>query len=166
MADAALKIEVIAETTVERIKGQMSSRSVRAANELMNAKNLVLRGQRSGRQYNLPNTGRVRYNKRKKTAKITYRKYRASAPGEAPAVRTGQFRLKWDSKAYGIGGASGSTFEAHSQIESNVRTDGGKYLLGEILEEGTGKMAPRPYQEPIVEKAKPRIIKIYKEPYL
>lgn len=153
MADASIQIEVIAETTIERVKGQMSSRSVRAANELLNAKNLVLRGKRSGRRYRVPNTRRH---------------YIASAPGEVPAVRTGQFRRQWDSKSFGVGGASGGTFEAHSQIESKVRTDGGKYLLGEILEEGTpnGQMAPRPYQEKIVEKAKPRVIKIYKEPYL
>lgn len=152
MSDASIKIEVIAETTVERIKSQMSVRSVRAANELLNAKNLVLRGKRSGRTYRVPNTRR---------------KYRASSPGEPPAQRTGQFRQQWDSKSFGVGGTSGS-YEAHSQIESSVRTDGGKYLLGEILEEGTpgGKIASRPYQEKIVEKAKPKVVKIYKEPYL
>ena len=153
MADASIKIEVFAETAVERVKGQMSSRSLRASNELMNAKNLVLRGRRNGRRYRVPNTRRH---------------YTASAPGEVPAVRTGQFRQQWDSKAFGVGGASDSTFEAHSQIESKVRTDGGKFLLGEILEEGTpnGQMAPRPYQDKIVEKAEPKVVKIYKEPSL
>ena len=153
MAKASIRIEEIGEATVERVKGQMSNRSVRASNELLNAKNLVLRGKRSGRRYRIPNTRRH---------------YIASAPGEVPAVRTGQFRQQWDAKSYGVGGVSDSTFEAHSQIESKVRTDGGKFLLGEILEEGTpnGQMAPRPYQDKIVEKAEPKIIKIYKEPYL
>lgn len=153
MSKAEVVIEVVAQETVDRIKGQMSSRSVRATNELMNAKNLTLRGKRSGRRYRVPNTRRH---------------YIASAPGEVPAVRTGQFRRQWTSKSFGVGGVSGDSFEAHSQIESNVRTDGGKYLLGEILEEGSpgGKIAPRPYQDKIVEKAKPKVIRIYKENYL
>lgn len=152
MADASLKITAIVETTVEQVKSQMNSRATRASNELINAKNLVLRGNRSGQRYTVPNTRR---------------KYTASAPGEPPAVRTGQFRLKWDSKAYGESKGTGS-FQTHSQIESNVRTDGGKYLLGEILEEGTpgGKIKPRPYQKKIIDKAKPKIVKIYKEKYL
>ena len=150
MADAALEFEYKVEKITESISRQMESRGVRATNELMSAKNLVLRGQRSGRKYRVPNTK-------------TY--YTASAPGEPPAQRTGQFRAKWDSKTYSTGSAHSK--EVHSEIESNVRTSGKKkYLLGEILEEGTGKMAPRPYQEKIIDTAKTKIVKIYEEPYL
>lgn len=52
-----------------------------------------------------------------------------------------------------------------SRIENDVTTENGQYTLGEILEDGTGRMAPRPYQDQILEKAKPKILKIYSEPY-
>lgn len=150
MADPALELEYKVKKITESISRQMESRGTRATNELMNAKNLVLRGQRSGRRYRVPNTK-------------TY--YTASAPGEVPAQRTGQFRAKWDSKSYSTGSAHSK--EVHSEIESNVRTEGGKYVLGEILEEGTpgGQLKPRPYQDKIIDTAKPNIVKIYEEPY-
>lgn len=147
------------------IQHQMSSRAYRAANELRNASQLVLRGQRSGRRYTVPGTGRMTYNKRKHTAKITYRKYTASAPGEPPAVRTGAFRMSWTPKAY-TQSSNPAQFSVVSQVESRQRTDNGKYLLGEILENGTGRMAPRPHQQEIQTKALPQIMKIYNEPYV
>lgn len=151
MGKAALELEYAVERQLDKITRQLDSRGTRVTNELMNAKNKVLRGQRSGRRYRVPNTGAY---------------YTASAPGEPPAQRTGNFRKRWDRKAFSTG--TSRSREVHSQIESSVRTAGGKYVLGQILEEGTpgGKIAPRPYQEKIVEKAKPKIVKIYKEPYL
>lgn len=150
MADAGLELEYKVKKITESISRQMESRGTRATNELMNAKNNVLRGDRSGNVYRIPNTKSY---------------YTASAAGEPPAVRTGQFRAKWDGKTYSAG--STHSKEVHSEIESNVRTDGGKYVLGQILEEGTpgGQMKPRPYKEKIIEEAKPKILKIYDEPY-
>lgn len=145
------------------IQKQMESRGYRAANALRNASQLVLRGQRSGRRYIVPGTGRVKYNKRKHTATISYTRYTASAPGEPPAVRTGDFRRSWQRKSHVEG--SGNSFSVISEAESQIRTDNNKYLLGEILESGTGKMAPRPYQEKVQEKALPEIMRIYNEPY-
>ena len=52
-----------------------------------------------------------------------------------------------------------------SRIESEATTDNGKYNLGEILEDGTSRMAPRPHHDRILEKAEPKIVKIYDEPY-
>ena len=147
------------------IKHQMVSRSYRAANELRNASQLVLRGQRGGRQYIVPGTGRMTYNKKNHTAKITYKRYTASAPGEPPAVRTGAFRMSWMPKTY-VNSISGHAFSVVSSVESKQRTDNGKYLLGEILEEGTGRMAPRPHHQKIQEKALPKIMNIYSEPYV
>lgn len=155
----------------KQIIHQMASRSYRASTELKNASMLVLRGQRSGRRYNVPGTGRVKYYKRDSkdgkhkagTATITYRKYQASAPGEPPAVRTGAFRLSWMPKVKIM--MTDSKFESASKIESGIRTENGKYLLGEILENGTEKMDPRPHHDKIIEKALPKIKKIYKEPY-
>ena len=152
---------------VESIRHQMEGRSFRAANELRNASQLVLRGARSGKQYNVPGTGRMKYYKRDSkdgkhkagTATITYKKYTASAPGEPPAVRSGAFRASWRPTSKVVYGSY------ISRIESEQRTDNGRYNLGEILEEGTKRMAPRPYKDKIVEKALPKIKRIYEEPY-
>lgn len=163
--DASTQIEAAVTEINTRITLGMRSRAYRASNELRNASQLILRGQRSGRQYNVPGTGRVKYNKRNKTAKIIYRKYTASAPGEPPAVRTGAFRMSWQTQTKSSGSPA-TGFSVSSKIESRIRTDNGKYLLGQILEEGTSRMAPRPYQEKIQQKALPKIKKIYEEPYL
>lgn len=135
--------EVIDHVT-DSIKHEMERRSYLAANELRNASQLVLRGQRSGRRYRVPGTKRH---------------YTASAPGEPPAVRTGAFRLSWQPTARVVFGSY------ISRIESDLRTDNGRYTLGEILEDGTSRMAPRPYQDAILEKAKKPILRIYDEPY-
>lgn len=158
------ELEHCVEEITDKIKMQMRSRGVRASNELRNASQLILRGGRGGRRYIVPGTGSVRYNKRKKTAKISYKMYTASAPGEPPAVRTGAFRMSWQPKTEVTGMSDGLI--VRSRVESTQRTDNGKYLLGEILEEGTSKMAPRPHQEKIQQKALPAIKKIYSEPYL
>lgn len=144
MSNASVDFEAICKQITEDIKHQMESRSYRAANELRNASQLVLRGQRSGRRYRVPGTKRY---------------YTASAPGEPPAVRTGVFRMSWQPSAHVIFGSY------ISRIESTARTDNGRYLLGELLENGTSKMAPRPHQDRILEKAEPDIVKIYSDSY-
>lgn len=161
--DAGERIESIVREVNQKITQGMKARAYSASNELRNSSQKILRGQRSGREYIVPGTGRMTYYKRKKIAKITYKKYRASAPGEPPAVRTGVFRASWQTKTESEQSGNGLTVK--SMIESNVRTDNGKYLLGKILEEGTGRMAPRPYQEKIIQDALPRIKKIYKRQY-
>lgn len=147
--DFNVQLEAACERISQNISTGMKSRGMRAANELRNASQLVLRGQRSGRRYRVPGTKSY---------------YTASAPGEPPAVRTGAFRLSWQTKQEVKDSADGTS--VRSYIESNTRTDNGKYLLGSILEEGTSRMAPRPYQEKIQEKALPKIKQIYKEPYM
>ena len=141
-----VKIQFVHEVDqiTDSIKEQMERRSYRAANELRNAAQLVLRGQRSGRSYRVPGTKR---------------RYTASAPGEPPAVRTGTFRMSWQPTAKVVYGSY------ISRIESETRTDNGRYNLGTILEEGTSRMAPRPYKDRILEKAEPEIFKIYSENY-
>jgi len=128
--------------TVANVTHEVQARGYQASNELKTASLYVLRGQRSGRIYRVPHT--------KKT-------YQASAPGESPAVRTGIFRLSWKPKI--------TTTEdgVIAAIESDVMV--GKYNLGELLEGGTKKMAPRPYKEAIKARAMPKIMAIYKQPY-
>lgn len=127
---------------VENVNRQVLSRGVRAVNALRNAELEVLKGQRSGKVYRKPHS------------KATYT---ASAPGEPPARRTGNLRLHWN-----------------GQVKSDKASNGGVSIIAELesqelyagmLENGTPKMAARPFVEEIKEKARPEIEKIYKEPY-
>lgn len=146
------------ENAKEQIQHQMEIRSFRAANELRNAALLVLRGQRSGRRYKVPGTHRRQRDKVDGKMKRG-RYYTASAPGEPPAVRTGTFRNSWQPHVHKSFGS------IISRIESDVRTDNGQHTLGQVLEDGTKRMKPRPYQDKILEKAEPRIRSVYSEPY-
>jgi hypothetical protein len=131
---------------VENINRQVMSRGVRVVNILRNAELEVLKGQRSGNVYRKPHTKRATY--------------RASAPGEPPARRTGNLRLHWN-----------------GQVEEGASTKNGKQILAvlesqekyaAVLEEGTKKttrIEPRPFVDKIKEKAIPEIKKIYQEPY-
>lgn len=142
----------------DSIQRQMEGRAYKGANELRNAAVIVLRGQRSGRRYKVPGTYRLQ--KDKVTGKKRRgRYYTASAPGEPPAVRTGTFRNSWQPKSRKVYGSY------ISRIESDAKTDNGQHTLGEILENGTSRMAPRPHQDRILEKAEPSIVRIYSEPY-
>lgn len=133
-------------TTLKGLQKEVAQRAYRASNELRNASHYVLRGRRGGRIYKVPNTGRS---------------YRASAPGESPAARTGIFRLSWGTRVHVE--KQGVHFRAVSAIESKERVGG--RLLGEMLERGTGKMAPRPYKQQVIARAMPKIKEIYKKPY-
>ena len=129
----------------DRIRQQMGARAYRAANELKNQSADVLGRQGGGRRYRVPTTGAY---------------YTASAPGQPPASRTGTFKQRWTPSAT-IGG---DVFI--SKIENNVQVGTRrKYLLGELLENGTSRMAPRPYKDKILEQAEPEIVRIYNEPY-
>ena len=152
----ALQME--AAQLTDEIRHQLERRAFLAANELRNASQLVLRGQRHGRRYKIPGT----YAKQKDHAAGKVRRgryYTASAPGEAPALRTGAFRLSWRPTSL----VNESSFL--SRIDSDLQTEKGGHTLGEILEEGTSRMEPRPYQDRILEKAERPILRIYNEPY-
>lgn len=141
--------QVIAKTVATTLKGvqqEVSQRAYRASNELRNASLFVLRGKRSGKVYRVPNTQRT---------------YQASAPGESPAVRTGAFRLSWGTHVHVE--KNGKHFRAVSAIESKERAGG--YLLGEMLENGTAKMKPRPYKKKVIDRALPKVKAIYQKPY-
>ena len=154
-------VDVAIEDAVEGVRKQVKRRTYLAANELRNSALLVLRGQRSGRRYKVPGTYRRQRDKTDGKMK-NGRYYTASAPGEPPAVRTGTFRNSWQVSQGGVKELYGSFF---ARIESDLKTDGGEYVLGEILEEGTSRMAPRPYVDRTLEKAEPKIFRIYSEPY-
>ena len=152
-------LDEITKNVSYQIQHQMANRSYRAANELRNSALIVLRGQRSGRRYKVPGTYRRQRDKVSGKMK-NGRYYTASAPGEPPAVRTGTFRNSWQATA------RGPIFGSYiSRIESDATTDNGQHNLGEILENGTSRMAPRPYKDRILDHAERKIVKIYSEPY-
>lgn len=153
-----------AENITEEIQRQMESRAYRGAIVLQNSAKLVLRGQRNGRRYKVPGTFRRQRDKLSGKMKRG-RYYSASMPGEAPAVRTGAFRLSWQPGAVVVDASNVPNRTYVSQIESKIKTQKGGYLLGEILEQGTTHMAPRPYQKQIREQAAGKIRRIYREPY-
>lgn len=114
--------------------------AVQAAKELRNAAMVVLRGQRNGRIYHVPGTKRTTYT--------------ASAPGEAPARRTGTLRESWQM------GASYS-------IDTRLNLSATAYIYSDVpyakpLEEGTSRVARRPYRDRIIERARPRVARIFK----
>ena len=76
-----------------------------------------------------------------------------SAPGSLPGVRSGNLRRAWYMFRAG-GGGSGSF-----GIKSGMGYSG-------YLENGTRKMARRPFKDRITQKALPPIKAIFNEPYL
>lgn len=154
--------------SLDGINRQVTQRAYRASNELRNSSLFILRGSRGGRVYRLPaGYGKVQTKATKSMLKEYGRKlkggqlYRASAPGQPPAVRFGHFRNSWGTKVHVEGGGGG--FRAVSSIESHLTVNG--YVLGELLENGTSKMAPRPYKQKIIDRALPKIKAIYSAPY-
>lgn len=146
MDDAAAKIEEIRSGIKIHIKNQMIARGFSAATVLYNSTQLVLRGRRSGRTYLIPNTKRH---------------YTASAPGEPPANRTGIFRASWRPETHTEG--AGDNIEVHSSTVSTYSVGG--RVLGRMLQNGTKRVAPRPYMEEVREKSQKQIYRIYSRPY-
>ena len=130
----------------ERFGERSGAADIPASNQLRNASIFVLRGTRNGRVYLVPGTKQH---------------YKASAPGESPANRTGIFRNSWGTHVHVE--KNGVHFRAVAAIESKERAGG--HLLGEMLENGTGKMKPRPYKQKVIDRALPKIKEIYKKPF-
>lgn len=152
-----IRISTYTKQIFSQVERQLRQRSAIAAQELRNASLEVLSGSRGGRSYVVPGTGRVRYYKRTKTAVITHKRYTGSSPGEPPAVRTGTLRRSWRPITFGesrLGAA----------IESNVRY-AGWLEHGTHRKDGGQKMAPRPFEEKIIETAKPKIEEVYSRPF-
>lgn len=143
--DIGIDVTALVKNAVGNIDMQLRSRAFRAAQELRKAEVQVLRGQRTGKRYKAPASGRVN----KKTGQISFKQYASSAPGEPPAVRTGTLRSSWRVVVKD---------KIQPGIESNVKYAG-------YLEHGTSKMAARPYEKKIIDKAMPAIEAIYQEPY-
>lgn len=135
------KIQEAVEKNVKSINQQIKSRGTRVKNALRNAELEVLKGQRSGKMYKKPHYKR---------------RYTASAPGEAPARRTGALRLDW------TGGVETSNGNNSTKVTAYIQSD---VPYSSYLENGTEKIAPRPFVEKIKKKAKPEIERIMNDNY-
>lgn len=136
-----MEIEAMVDSVVTQITNKAKSRAFRAANTLRNSALEILRGQRSGRIYRTP------------FARGTYT---ASAPGEPPAVRSGDLRRSWRPLTGSEG--SGATTTIRAAIRTNVK-------YAPWLEKGTKKMKARPFENAIKDHAMSKITAIYNEPY-
>ena len=133
-ADSRFRTSV--QEQVKNAQTKAQSCTVRASRELRSAALQVLGGHRNGRTYRVP---------------YTQASYRASAPGEAPAARTGTLRNSWGIIAMG----SAALGRYSSGIQTNVP-------YAELLENGTSRMAARPFREKIIQRASPRIGEIFR----
>lgn len=147
------EIGVIVNKTVEEIEQKAMKRGYQAANVLTNEVKKVLSGQRSGRIYKVKKTG----GKSKKSGVV----YTASAPGEPPAVRFGTLRTSFKRRTYAE--QNGKELIVHAITESDLQVNG--YLLGDLLENGTKKIAPRPYKQKTIDAALPKITEIFSKNY-
>lgn len=138
---ASGRLKIAVDDTVKKVNREAASRGTRAVNAIRNAELEVLRGKRSGRVYRKPHTKSH---------------YTASAPGEPPARRTGNLRLNWNGTVESSN--TGSGLRVTAVLESQER-------YSTYLENGTRRMAPRPFKQPISEKAMPEIERIYHEKY-
>ena len=138
---ASGRLKIAVDDTVKKVNREAASRGTRAVNAIRNAELEVLRGKRSGRVYRKPHTKS---------------RYAASAPGEPPARRTGNLRLNWNGTVESS--STGSGLRVTAVLESQER-------YSTYLENGTRRMAPRPFKQPISEKAMPEIERIYHEKY-
>ena len=138
---ASGRLKITVDDTVKKVNREAASRGTRAVNAIRNAELEVLRGKRSGRVYRKPHTKSH---------------YTASAPGEPPARRTGNLRLNWNGTVESS--STGSGLRVTAVLESQER-------YSTYLENGTRRMAPRPFKQPISEKAMPEIERIYHEKY-
>lgn len=138
---ASGRLKIAVDDTVKKVNREAASRGTRAVNAIRNAELEVLRGKRSGRVYRKPHTKSH---------------YTASAPGEPPARRTGNLRLNWNGTVESS--STGSGLRVTAALESQER-------YSTYLENGTRRMAPRPFKQPISEKAMPEIERIYHEKY-
>lgn len=138
---ASGRLKIAVDDTVKKVNREAASRGTRAVNAIRNAELEVLRGKRSGRVYRKPHTKSH---------------YTASAPGEPPARRTGNLRLNWNGTVESSSTGSGLLVTAVLESQERYST---------YLENGTRRMAPRPFKQPISEKAIPEIERIYHEKY-
>lgn len=132
-----------AQNFVQDIEKQVASRAIRAANVLLKQERSVLSNspKRSGKVYRKPASAKT---------------YTASAPGEPPALRTGDLR-----RSFRPLGKS-EIIQSEKRYTPGIHTD---VKYAPFLENGTSRISPRPYAEEIKQKAFPEVKAIFEEKY-
>jgi hypothetical protein len=102
---------------------------------------------RTGREYRVPGTGVIDAG----TGKIkrgTGKRYKASAPGQPPAVRLGEYAGAWQ-----VAPATVVEDRVVAAATNDRRTEDGEHAIGEVLEYGTedGRIEPRPHIRPAMD---------------
>ncbi|MBQ3726414.1 MAG: hypothetical protein II902_05040 [Selenomonadaceae bacterium] len=131
-AAGAAQLEIEVEKTVEEINAAAISRGDRALNVMRNCALEVLGHDGSGRVYR---NGHV-----------------ASSPGSPPAPDTGSLRRNWSQQKL-IGGNGGGV-----RIILRMRS---QMFYAHFLDQGTRRMAPRPFTKPIEQKALPQVAALF-----
>jgi HK97 gp10 family phage protein len=121
------------DSVMKQIDETVKARMNEAVNTVRNHAVETLSGSRSGKTYRVPGT------------KVTYT---ASAPGEPPAVQTGELRQSISTEIEGEG----------RDIVGMVGTDKKQGLMTEF---GTRNMAPRPWLRPSFERKEPDVKEIF-----
>ena len=135
---AGVTFRLYTKEITQSIKDTASARMYKAVNEVRNQINVTLSGKRTGRVYKVPGTNRT---------------YTASAPGQPPAVATGELRQSIFTEVRGVG----------NQVTGRAGT---RLPKGIWLDEGTKKMEARPWLERSLERAIPRLREIFEESWL
>lgn len=135
--EGAEYLQVEVDETVRQLNLEARSRARRAVNALRNSALNVLSGERHGKEGYVP---------------ATRRKYITSAPGEPPAVRSGNLRRNWRQYVLGEFHTGGA------KITARIKSD---MPYSDFLDKGTKKMAARPYKQKVKDEAMPAINQIY-----
>lgn len=128
---------------VQDVEKQVASRAERAAHVIRKYELSVLSNnpKRSGKVYRKPASNKT---------------YTASAPGEPPALRTGDLRRSFRPLA------KSEIVQSAKHYTPGIRTD---VNYAPFLEDGTSRISPRPYAEEIKQKAFPEVKAIFEEKY-
>lgn len=145
------QLQYEANKAYKRLVKSMQQTGYTAVNHLRNAELQVLSGKRSGKRYNVPGVSSTRYYKRTNKTVTKHKKYRASAPGEPPAVRTGTFMASWQPYVK----------ERTDGVVLRLNTSQNAKKYPGYLQNGTSKMKARPYVEQIQAMAEPKIRAVY-----
>jgi len=133
---------------VASIKAAAAQRMLAAVITVQNETKQTLSGQRHGKVYKVPTTGRGRVGEGRSIAGTGVR-YTASAPGESPAVRLGGLR-------------SSIGYKVHNEGTRLLGDVGTKLEYGQHLEYGTLHISPRPWLRKSFENATGAVLELWR----
>lgn len=132
-------VEIVDKDIIPSLRSQTTQIGMKAGNQLRN--NTVT-------QFDGPRSGRVYYQARGV-------QYRASAPGESPAIRTGNLKKSFmfrNKREFGANGNAQVTSEAYSDVRPPNGSQYNYAYLDVGMQRGGQSIAPRPYSKKALEK--------------